>query len=143
MANENKLEEIIRASLENIRNMVDANTIIGNPINTASGVTIIPVSKITVGFATGGLDYSGKNDAAGNKQNFGGGGGTGLNIIPIGFLVVGKDGDVELLNVGMKAPSDPVEQLSDIVDRAPEILARIKAVFQKAPAEDAEPAEQK
>ena len=135
-SSENKLEEIIRASLENVRNMVDANTIIGNPINTPSGTTIIPVSKITVGFATGGMDFNSKTDAP-MKQNFGGGGGTGLNIIPIGFIVVDKDGDVEFLNVGMKPVSDPVEQISELVDRAPEIIAKIKEAFRKEP-EDAE-----
>ena len=135
-ASENKLEEIIRASLENVRNMVDANTIIGDAINTPSGTTIIPISKITVGFATGGLDFNSKTEAP-LKQNFGGGGGTGLNIIPIGFLVVDKDGGVELLNVGMKPSSDPVEQLSELVDRAPEIIAKIKDAFRKEP-EDAE-----
>ena len=135
-SSENKLEEIIRASLENVRNMVDANTIIGNPINTPSGTTIIPVSKITVGFATGGMDFNSKTDAP-MKQNFGGGGGTGLNIIPIGFIVVDKDGDVEFLNVGMKPVSDPVEQISELVDRAPEIIAKIKEAFRKQP-EDAE-----
>ena len=135
-SSENKLEEIIRASLENVRNMVDANTIIGNPINTPSGTTIIPVSKITVGFATGGMDFNSKTDAP-MKQNFGGGGGTGLYIIPIGFIVVDKDGDVEFLNVGMKPVSDPVEQISELVDRAPEIIAKIKEAFRKEP-EDAE-----
>lgn len=136
MASENKLEEIIRTSLENVRNIVDANTIIGTPINTQAGTTIIPISKITVGIATGGLDFNSKTDSP-LKQNFGGGGGTGLNIIPIGFLVVDKDGGVDLLNVGMKPASDPVEQLSDLVDRAPEIIAKIKAAFAK-PEEDAE-----
>ena len=136
MANENKIPEIIRSSLENIRAMVDANTVVGEPINTAPGTIIIPISKITVGFATGGLDFNSKTEAP-MKQNFGGGGGTGLNIIPIGFLVVDKDGDVELLNVGMKPASDPVEQLSELVDRAPELIAKLKEAFKKQP-EDAE-----
>jgi uncharacterized spore protein YtfJ len=70
------------------------------------------------------------------KQNFGGGGGTGLNIIPIGFLVVDKDGKVDLLNVGMKAPSDPVEQLSELVDRAPELIAKVKEAFRKKPEDE-------
>ena len=135
-SSENKLEEVIRTSLENLRNMVDANTIIGNPINTPSGTTIIPVSKVTLGFATGGIDFNSKTDAP-MKQNFGGGGGSGLNIIPIGFLVVDKDGDVELLNVGMKPATDPVEQISEFVDRAPELIAKIKELFKKTP-EDAE-----
>ena len=135
-SSENKLEEVIRTSLENLRNMVDANTIIGNPINTPSGTTIIPVSKVTLGFATGGIDFNSKTDAP-MKQNFGGGGGSGLNIIPIGFLVVDKDGDVELLNVGMKPATDPVEQISEFVDRAPELIAKVKDLFKKTP-EDAE-----
>ena len=84
MEKENKLQEIIRTSLESIRSLVDANTIIGEPYITQTGVTIIPVSKISVGFATGGLDYSGKNEAVAlsKLQNFGGAGGTGLRPEP-------------------------------------------------------------
>ena len=74
---ENKLQDIIRTSLESIRTLVDANTIIGTPYVTDNNVTIIPVSKISVGFATGGLDYLGKNETAAvsKLQNFGGAGG--------------------------------------------------------------------
>ena len=61
MQNDSKLQDIIRTSLENIRSLVDANTVIGNPINTESGTTIIPVSKISVGYVSGGLDYAVKN----------------------------------------------------------------------------------
>ena len=132
---ETKISDVIATSLENLRSMVDANTVIGIPINTESGTTIIPVSKITVGFATGGLDFNSKTEAP-LKQNFGGGGGTGLNIIPIGFLVVDKEGRVDLLNVGMKAPSDPVEQLSELVDRAPELIAKVKEAFRKKPEDE-------
>ena len=57
---DNKLQEIIGTSLENIRSMIDANTVIGDPISTENGVTIVPVSKVTVGYASGGLDYNGK-----------------------------------------------------------------------------------
>ena len=141
MANENKLEEIIRASLENIRSMIDAETVIGEPIATESGTTIIPVSKVSVGFATGGLDYDGKTTSAGRPQNFGAGGGTGISVQPIGILCVSKDGDVELINIGVKNPSDPIEQLSDLVDRSPEIIAKIKALFAKEPAQPDEEAD--
>ena len=104
MANENKLQEIIAASLENIRSMVDANTVIGDPINTPQGTTIIPVSKISLGFASGGLDYASKTEEAvrARLQNFGGGGGTGLSVVPVGFLVVSPDGSVDMINVGME-----------------------------------------
>lgn len=136
MASENKLQEIIKTSLENIRTMIDANTVIGTPYTTPSGTTIIPVSKVSMGFATGGLDYSGKAES--QPQNFGAGGGTGLSIQPLGFLVIAPDGSVEMVNIGLKNPSDPVEQLADLVDRSPEIIAKIKAIFKKKPAEEEE-----
>ena len=131
MANENKLEEIIRTSLENIRTMIDADTVIGAPISTEAGVTIIPISKVSVGFATGGMDYDGKATTPGRPQNFGAGGGTGLSIHPVGFLVVKKDGNIEMINVGQPYPTDPVEQITSIIERSPEIIGRIKAIFKK------------
>ncbi len=138
MASENKLQEVVQATLAQIRNMIDADTVIGTPVETASGTTIIPVSKVAVGFATGGLDFNDKTGGAqGKPQNFGAGGGTGITVQPIGMLCVSKDGDVELINIGVKNPADPIEQLSDIIDRSPEIIAKIKAIFKKeAPATD-------
>ncbi len=136
MANENKLQDIIKTSLESVRSMVDANTVIGDPINTESGTTIIPISKISMGFASGGLDYTGKDlktPTTTKPQNFGGGGGTGLSVVPVGFLVVSKSGDVSMINVGDKIPSDPVEQIIDVIQRSPEIIDKIKAFFKKSP----------
>ena len=147
MAADNKIQEIIAASLENIRSMVDANTVIGNPINTASGTVIIPVSKISMGFASGGLDFNGKSDEAikAKLQNFGGGGGTGLSVVPVGFLVVSPDGRVEMINVGLEQPSGPIEQVADVIERSPEIIEKVKSVFSKkgkpAPETKKEPAE--
>ena len=136
MAYENKIQDIIKTSLENIRSMIDANTVIGNPINTASGTTIIPISKVSMGFASGGLDYNGKivkpTPAPTGAQNFGGGGGTGLSVVPVGFLVVGVDGSVSMINVGDKIPSDPVEQIIDLVERSPEIIDKIVSLIKKA-----------
>ena len=134
---ENKLSEIIRTSLDNIRSMVDANTVIGDPIHTSNGTVIIPVSKLMVGFASGGLDYIGKNaEAAEGRQkdkNFGGGGGTGLTVAPVGFLIIGPDGSVELLNISNPVPpaADPVSQLISLVERSPELIDRFKAVCSK------------
>ena len=68
MANENKLQEIIAASLENIRSMVDANTVIGDPINTPQGTTIIPVSKVSMGYVSSGSDYAGKHSTTKNNS---------------------------------------------------------------------------
>ena len=136
---DNKLQEIIGTSLENIRSMIDANTVIGDPISTENGVTIVPVSKVTVGYASGGLDYNGKQKPQDAPQNFGAGGGTGISISPIGFLVIKKDGNVDMINVGAPYPTDPVEQIIQIIERSPDIIGRIKAVFKKK--EDDEVAE--
>jgi uncharacterized spore protein YtfJ len=85
------------------------------------------------------MDFNDKNGGAqGKPQNFGAGGGTGISVQPIGILCVSKDGNVELINIGVKNPSDPIESLSDLIDRSPEIIAKIKALFAKEPAEKKE-----
>lgn len=145
MQNESKLQDLVRTSLESIRTLVDANTVVGDPIITEQGVTIIPVSKISVGYASGGLDYAVKNEPqnSAKPKNFGAGGGTGLTVAPIGFIVIGKTGNVDFINVGMKTPTDPIGQITDIIDRSPEILGKIKEVFAKKPADKEADAEEK
>ena len=131
MANEHKIPEIIRSSMENIRSMVDANTIVGDPIEVTGGTVIIPISKISVGIASGGVDYNPKKDSQPRPQNFGGGGGTGMSVTPVGFLVCDKDGDVEFLNVSSKGKTDPLDQVFDFVEKTPELIAKVKDVFSK------------
>ncbi|MBE6538727.1 MAG: sporulation protein YtfJ [Ruminococcaceae bacterium] len=135
---ETKISDVIATSLENLRTMVDANTVIGNPINTECGTTIIPISKISMGFASGGLDYNGKEQSAAKQQNFGGGGGTGLSITPVGFLTVDKNGSVDMINVGQNISGGTIDQISDLLARSPEIIEKLKEVFKKknAPKED-------
>lgn len=124
---QNKLQDMIRISLENIRAMVDANTVVGTPINTPSGTTIIPISKVSVGYASGGVDWAAKTGAS---QNFGGGGGTGLSVQPVCFLAVSASGRVELFPVeGGK--TNTFDRIADIVERAPDIINRVKDVFAK------------
>ncbi len=138
MSENNKLNEIIQTSLDNIRSMVDSNTVIGNPIVTANGTTIIPVSKVFVGFASGGVDYLSKN-AGGQtapkpvSNNFGGGGGTGLTVAPVAFLIVDAEGNVQLLNVNepTKQEPDPIGRVVDLLERSPELIEKIKAIFKK------------
>ena len=134
MANENKIPEIIKSSLENVRSIVDANTVVGDPIITNAGTTIIPISKISVGVATGGVDYSAKSESP-KPQNFGGGGGTGLSVAPIGFLIIDAEGEVEFINVASKGKPDPVDQIADLVERTPDIISKIKDIFSKEPKE--------
>ena len=131
MANENRIPEIIRSSMENIRSMFDANKIVGDPITTPQGTTIIPISKISMGIAASGFDYNPKKEAQPRPQNFGGGGGTGISVNPIGFLIVDADGDVEFINVSQKGKPDPVDQIADLVERTPDIISKIKDIFTK------------
>ena len=135
MAEQNKLQEMIRTSLESLRAMVDANTVVGTPINTPSGTTIIPISKVSVGYASGGTDF-GKSDV----KSFAGGGGTGLSVQPVCFLAVSADGSVEVLQIQKDGPCDPIERVADIVEKTPDIIGRIKALFSKGKDKDCDEA---
>lgn len=132
--NTNKLGDFAKTTLDSVRSMLDANTVVGDPITTASGVTIIPVSKISVGYASGGLDYSGKK-AQTNPNNFGGGGGTGVSVTPVALLVIGADGNVSVLNVNSSSTQtstvDTVSQIVGFIERSPDIIEKIKSTFAK------------
>lgn len=138
--NTNKLGDITKTSLESIRSMLDANTIVGDPIETSSGTCIIPISKISVGYASGGIDYAKKDDHAqaqkSSPNNFGGGGGTGLTVTPVAFLIVSADGNVNILNVNAPAaasaaPTDTVSQVVGFLERSPDLIERIRGIFTK------------
>ena len=118
---EHPIQGLMNVTMEKIHQMVDSNTIIGKPIITEDGTTILPVSKVSFGFASGGTDFDGKNAA--NKDLFGGGGGAGVSIQPVAFLVV-KDGSVRMLQLA---------DTSNSVDRAigmlPDMVDKITALF--------------
>ena len=113
MEESNKMREMIDASLSNIKTLLDANTIIGDPIVTESGTTIIPVSKISVGYVSGGLD------------------GTGISVSPIAFIVINGEGKAEMLNITSSGSPDAASQIVNLVDRSPEIIEKIKGIFKK------------
>lgn len=123
---ENSIKDIINNSLDQVRSVIDANTVMGQPIRTESGTVIIPVSKVSIGMATGGLDFPAKTE--GRNKNFGGGGGTGVTVSPIGFLTVYPNGAVEMLPIAPTQTS-PIEQVADILDHTPDIIERIKNLF--------------
>lgn len=128
--NESKIGDIIRASVENIKSTFDANTVIGDSITTANGTVVIPVSKLNIGFVSGGVDYTGKTPTP--KGNFGGGGGTGVSITPVAFLIISPEGKVDLLNVNDQPRNmDPVSQIIGAIERSPELIEKFKAVFSK------------
>lgn len=135
---ESKINDIIKVSLEKIKDIVGTETITGSPIETASGTTIIPVSKVAVGFASGGFDYDGdKNQNKDAKPsllksaNFSGGGGTGISVSPIGFLIINKSGNVELLTVDNPNAGDSIDKLVSVIERSPEIISKVKNAFAK------------
>ena len=134
MAEENKLQEMIRTSLESIRAMVDANTVVGTPIQTPAGTTIIPISKVSVGYASGGVDFNGKNAPS---KNFGGGGGTGLTLHPVCFLAVNAEGEVELLELG-QGKAGAVDLVADAIEKAPDVLSKLKKLFKRKKKSDAQ-----
>ena len=133
----NNLRGSLDSALESIKELAGTGTVIGDPITTPSGTVIIPVSKVSRGIATGGLDY-GKKSAEkapdGQKRpagkSFGGGGGTGISVTPVAFLVVGPEGGVEMLSVGADVPpAGPVESLASLIEKSPDILSRLRGVF--------------
>ncbi len=119
---ENKMSDIIKASLDGIRSFADGDTVVGNIISTPAGVTVIPVSKVSVGIATGGIDYGTSRSSP--KDNFGGGGGTGVSITPVAFLAVSRDGELSLINLA--EDSDGIDKIVDFVGRAPELIDKFK-----------------
>ncbi len=117
------MSELIKSSLEEIKNFTDMETAIGTPIQTPGGVTVIPVSKVSIGFATGGVDIGTKKLSV--QKNFGGGGGTGVSITPLAFLTVNKNAEVSLIPITPSAQSGLDHALS-LVEHSPEILQKIR-----------------
>lgn len=117
------LPNMLDSTIAKIREMVDVNSVIGQPITTPDGVTIIPVSKVSVGFGGGGSDFVSKN--VNHQENpFGGGAGGGVKVTPIAFLIV-KDGSVRMLPVAAPANTTAdriVEQVPDVLDKIASFL---------------------
>ncbi len=129
------LSELIGNALKSLKELSDSETIVGSPIVTASGVTVIPVSKLSMGFVGGGLDYGKKLKAkpdvkeySEGKPNFGGGGGTGVSLVPVAFLVVSAEGNVSVLPITNEASDNA---LSTLIERAPAIFEKIKTKLSK------------
>ena len=138
------LSELIGNSLKSLKELADGETIVGSPIVTASGTTVIPVSKLSMGFVGGGLDYGKKLKAkpdvkeySEGKPNFGGGGGTGVSLVPVAFLVVSPEGNVSVLPITNEKSDDG---LAALLEKAPAVIEKIKAKLAKKKKKD-EPSE--
>ena len=118
-----KVKDLVSSAIGKIHELSDADTVIGKPIKIDGGITIIPVSKVTYGFASGGSDFPSKS----NQEIFGGGGGAGVTITPVAFLVVDKYGNVEIKHI--TAFDNAAERLVSLV---PEMFDKVNVAVNKA-----------
>jgi sporulation protein YtfJ len=117
------MSEIIKTTLEGINDFTDVNSVVGSVIQAPNGMSIIPISKISVGFLGGGADYGQKKLT--QSQSFGGGSGAGISISPIAFLTIAPDSTVNVINLTNETKSI-TDRISGIIDRTPEIIQKIK-----------------
>ena len=124
MEKKHPVNDLMRSTIEKIHEMVDTNTIVGQPISTPDGVTLIPISRVSVGFGTGGGDYG-----KAQPRGFGGGSGAGVKIDPVAFLII-KDGATRVLPVAVPPATTVdriVEMVPDLMDKAEKYLEKKKA----------------
>ena len=127
------LSEMLGDTMSKIREMVDVNTVVGAPITTPDGVTIIPVTKVSIGYGGGGSDFATKNYPAGRDNAFGGGAGAGVTITPVAFLVI-RGENVRMLPIAEPASTSVdrlIELLPDLLDKADDFFASRKAAKQQ------------
>ena len=144
---EHGVNGLMAETMEKIRSMVDVNTIIGDPIVTHDGTTLIPISKVTFGFGAGGSDFKPRNSSDSAPLCFGGGGGAGVSISPVAFLIV-SEGNARILPVNMPADNSTdrlIEMIPDAVNGIQNFVSNRrgkKTEETQAPVTDvAEPAE--
>ncbi len=111
------VNDLLAGTIQKIKEMVDSNTVVGTQITMPDGTVVLPVSKITYGFASGGSDIGSKHQ----KELFGGGSGAGVSVTPVAFLVCKKNGDVRILNVCTKANGT----VDKVVDLMPDMVDKI------------------
>ena len=128
------LSEMMTNTMSKSRDMIDVNTVVGDPITTPNGATIIPVTKVSIGYGSGGSDFSMKSTPANRENPFGGGAGAGIKITPVAFLVIRGD-NVRMLPVAEPASTSMdrlIELLPDLIDKGESYLAQKRAAKQEA-----------
>ena len=123
---ENNIKGIMDTTMDKLRAMVDADTITGSPI-VVGDVTLIPVSRVSFGLATGGSDFPTKHS---DKQLFGGGGGAGVTIVPVAFIAI-SDGNVKMLPV-----YNDLTSIEKAITMAPDLIEKVKELFPKKEKKD-------
>ncbi len=120
--------DLMEVTMQKIREMVDVNTVVGQPIVTPDGITMIPVSKVSFGFGCGGGDFVSKAQVTGAPNPFAGGGAAGINIVPVAFLVI-KDENVKLVNIAPPAANTVdrvIELIPELVEKVQELVGKDK-----------------
>lgn len=120
----NPIGELMQNTMESVKNILKVDTVVGDPIYTPDGITLVPISKISVGFGGGGIELAPKKP--GDVKPYGGGNATGVKIDPIGFLVI-KEGCVRMINVTPPA-GNTVDRIIDLV---PQVMDRVDAFIDK------------
>lgn len=115
------VENVINNAIDGLKKMIDVNSVIGDPVKISDSTTIIPVSKVSMGFASGGSGFGNSPQ----KDNFGGGAGGGIKISPVAFLVV-TDGNVRLVSV-----SESPDELDKIFTKIPEVIDQVSGLINK------------
>ena len=123
--------DLMETTMQKIREMIDVNTIVGEPIVTADGVTLIPVSKVSFGFGGAGTDLPVKGKQPDERNPFGGGSGAGVNIIPVAFLIV-KGDNVRIINIGPPATTT----VDRVVDLVPDVMDKVSKLISKSKDKD-------
>ena len=116
-----KVENVLNSAIDGLKNMIDVNSVIGDPVKLSDTTTVIPVSKVSMGFVSGGSSFG----KISSNDNFGGGAGGGIKISPVAFLVV-NDGNVRLVNV-----SDCPDQTDKLLSKIPELIDQVSSLISK------------
>ena len=128
MEKQHPIDDLMSTTMQKLREIADVNTIVGKPIQ-AGNVTIIPISRLTVGFASGGSDFVSKNQKPEADNSFGGGSGAGMNLSPVAFLIV-KGDTVRLMPVAPPAATTVdrvVEMVPEVVDKVTDFIEKQQA----------------
>lgn len=133
--NEHPIEVLMETAMNNIKEMVDVNTIIGDPIESSNGMIIIPISKVSFGFAAGGSEFKGetldeykrkdKEEEVQYRLPFGGGSGAGISINPVAFVIVLKD-TIKVL------PIEHTSAIDKLIDYVPDLMEKANSIVDKS-----------
>ena len=132
MSEHHPIQDLMNGTVEKIKSMIDANTVVGTPITTADATTVIPVSRVTIGFGSGGSDFQSRHSKETTPLSFGGGGGAGVSVTPVCFLVISPTEGTHVLGINAQA----VNTADRLVEMIPGAVGKVSSFFAKRMGED-------